>query len=171
MWSRSCWPSLLIRTCPQVENKPVYLLDFIFMCPPCPGQRVSLQLCPAHKRFMACGQHPGPGFMSFSTGGSSTSCQLTAHHHCTQHGRPGWNSRKAGQVQSHKSFMCYKGAGGKGAVHEETGASCRRNTICGCCSQGHHCPGSGFLTSQGVTHRKRGRGLVLLPTQDSAAGL
>lgn len=26
--------------------------------------------------------------------------------------------------------------------------------------QGHHCPGSGSLTSQGVTHRKRGRGLV-----------
>lgn len=73
-------------------------------------------------------------FRFLQQGGRSTSCQLTAHYHCTQQGRPGWNSRKAGQVQSHKSFTCYKRAGRKGTVCEETGASCRRSGICGCCS-------------------------------------
>lgn len=108
-------------------------LDFTFMCAPHPGQRVFLQLCPAHERFMACGQHRGPCFVSFSMGGRSTSCQLPARYHCTQHGRSGGNSRKAVQVQS-KSLMCYRRAGGKGAVSEETGASCRRSGIRGCCS-------------------------------------
>lgn len=135
--------------------------DFTFLCALRPGQWVSLQLCPAHKRFMACGQHPGPCFVTFSRGGRSTSCQLTAHYPCAQHGRPDETPEKLCKCKGTNPSPVTRGQAEKEqSVRGQEPAAGEGGSVGVAHLQGHHCPGSGSLTRQGVTHRKRGWGLV-----------
>lgn len=110
---------------------------------------------------MACGQQPGPCFVFFSR--EAGAHPASSQHTITAHSREGQaeTPEKLGKCKVTNPSRVTRGQAEKEqSVRRQEPAAGEVASVGAAHLQGHHCPGSGSLTSQGVTHRKRGRGLV-----------